>query len=126
MASTMMMMFARAEVGRPRSFVLFEQHIHKQSINTQSPACPTFDYAGTHFPFPTLFPLPQRHRQNTSMAPKSSSSIEDGAPGFLDALPSSVRVFVMGAVALHVFAFAVWGVLFIKEQRQGKVKSKEF
>ena len=63
------------------------------------------------------------------MAPKSSSSSsssDDGAPGFLDALPSSVRVFVLGAVALHVFAFAVWGVLFIKEQRQGKVKSKEF
>ena len=61
------------------------------------------------------------------MAPKaSSSSSDDGASGFLDALPSSVRVFVVGAVALHVFAFAIWGVLLIKEQRQGKVKSKEF
>jgi negative regulator of sigma E activity len=56
-------------------------------------------------------------------APSSSDSTK---PGFLDTLPPVVRAFVLGAVALHVVAFVVWGVLLMREQRQGKVKSKEF
>lgn len=36
------------------------------------------------------------------------------------------QIFVLAAVVLHVFAFAAWGVLFVSEQRQPKLKSKMF
>ncbi len=65
------------------------------------------------------------HTTKNQMAPAKAAS-DAPAAGFFDALPPSVRTFVMGAVALHVLAFGIWALLFIKEQRQGKVKSKEF
>jgi hypothetical protein len=55
---------------------------------------------------------------------ESSSTL--GLHPLLDQLPFVVQIFVVLAVLLHIFAFAAWGFLFIKEQKQTKLKSKEF